>query len=202
MNQPVTAYGLGHPTVEMPKDAPQVMKNLAWKSRTNFLPLILDTFSQVMKVDGYIEANGVPSSAWDRVAGERDGRPPDRRAPFRAAVRRVVRVDPARGQGAGDPRLLAAPDDRDLRGPDVDEWPMMALDVNGPMLRLFDEENVYHIGIENYPRTGLGAQSAFPTARSGCSSRPVSTGSGSARWPGSGTGCCSTARSSSASSSS
>ena len=63
-NQPVTAYGLGFPTVEMPKDAPQVMKNLAWKSRTNFLPLILDTFSQVMKADGYIEANGSSSKAW------------------------------------------------------------------------------------------------------------------------------------------
>jgi hypothetical protein len=37
------------------------MKNLAWKSRTNFLPLILDTFAQQIKADGYIEANGTPS---------------------------------------------------------------------------------------------------------------------------------------------
>jgi hypothetical protein len=54
----------GGPSVEMPKDAPQVMKNLAWKSRTNFLPLILDTFAQQIKADGYIEANGTPSRAW------------------------------------------------------------------------------------------------------------------------------------------
>jgi hypothetical protein len=46
------------------EDAPQVMKNLAWKSRTNFLPLILDTFSQVIKADGYTDTAGDLSHAW------------------------------------------------------------------------------------------------------------------------------------------
>jgi hypothetical protein len=45
---------------------------------------------------------------------------------------------------------------------DVDEWPMMALDVNGPMLRLFDEECVYHIGVESYPAHRPGRDGAHP----------------------------------------
>jgi hypothetical protein len=43
----------GQPTVELPKNATPTLQRLAWKARTNFLPLVLDTFSQVMKVDGY-----------------------------------------------------------------------------------------------------------------------------------------------------
>lgn len=162
MSQPVTTYGLGHPTVEMPKDAPQVMKNLAWKSRTNFLPLIVDTFSQVMKVDGYIEANGVPSSAWD--LWQTNGMDARQTGVHRSALQygasyaSILPGDKAPVIHGYSPRRMTAV----YSDPDIDEWPMMALDANGPMLRLFDEECVYHIGIESYPRSGLGAQLRIP----------------------------------------
>jgi hypothetical protein len=39
--------------------------------------------------------------------------------------------------------------------PSRDEWPMLALEVDGRMLRLYDEEAVYFLGDENSPRSGL-----------------------------------------------
>jgi hypothetical protein len=162
MNQPVTAYGLGHPTVEMPKDAPQVMKNLAWKSRTNFLPLILDTFSQVMKADGYLEANGKLSKAWSYwQANGLDARQTGvhRSAlQYGASYATILPGDKAPVIEGYSPRRMTAI----YADPVVDEWPMMALDVNGPMLRLYDEECVYHIGVEQHPISGLGAQVRIP----------------------------------------
>jgi hypothetical protein len=41
------------PSMELPKNPLPVMLNLARKAPTNYLPLVLDSFSQVMKVDGY-----------------------------------------------------------------------------------------------------------------------------------------------------
>jgi hypothetical protein len=162
MNQPMNAVGLGHPTVEMPTDAPQVMKNLAWKSRTNFLPLILDTFSQVMKADGYLEANGVPSNAWKYW--QSNGLDARQTGIHRAAMQygaSYVTVLPGDTgpviEGFSPRRMTAIYAD-----PTIDDWPMMALDVNGPMLKLYDEECVYHIGVEKYPLSGLGAQIRIP----------------------------------------
>jgi hypothetical protein len=161
MNQPWAAVGDGRPTVEMPTDAPQVMKNMAWKSRTNFLPLILDTFAQVMKADGYIEANGKTSAAWSYwQANGLDARQTGvhRSAlQFGASYATILPGDTAPVIKGYSPRRMTAI----YQDPDIDDWPMMALDVNGPTLRLFDETMVYRIGLENYPISGLGAASSF-----------------------------------------
>jgi hypothetical protein len=161
-NQPITSYSLGFPTVEMPQDAPQVMKNLAWKSRTNFLPLILDTFSQVMKADGYIEANGATSKAWDYwQANGMDARQTGihRSAlQYGASYATILPGDTGPVIEGISPRRMTAI----YADPTIDDWPMMALDVNGPMLKLYDEEMVYHIGVEKYPLSGLGAQVRIP----------------------------------------
>ena len=158
INQPFSAVGIGHPTVEMPEDAPQVMKNLAWKARTNFLPLILDTFSQVMKVDGYIEANGTPSQVWDTCwqPNGLDARQTGihRSAlQFGAAYATILPGDTAPVITGRSPLEMTAI----YEDPTIDDWPIMALEVRGPMMRLYDEENVYFIGIEDYPLSGLGA---------------------------------------------
>jgi hypothetical protein len=160
--QPLTNVGSGVPTVEMPTDAPQVMKNLAWKSRTNFLPLILDTFAQVMKADGYIEANGVPSSAWHYwQANGLDARQTGihRSAlQFGASYASVLPGDTVPAIKGYSPRRMTAI----YEDPDIDDWPMMALDMNGPMIRLIDEEVVHYIGIEQYPKSGLDASLSLP----------------------------------------
>lgn len=156
MNASVSQLGLGAPTVEMPKDATQVMKNLAWKTRTNFLPLILDTFSQVMKADGYLESNGVPSKAWEYwQANGMDARQTGihRSAlQYGAAYATVLPGDIGPVIHGFSPRRMTAI----YQDPTIDDWPFLALDVNGPMIRLFDEECVYYIGAEKNPVSGLG----------------------------------------------
>jgi hypothetical protein len=46
--------------------------------------------------------------------------------------------------------------------PAIDDYPFMAIDVNGPMMRLYDEECVYTFGAEKFPVSGLGAYSGVP----------------------------------------
>jgi hypothetical protein len=154
----------GGPTVEMPRDAPQVMKNLAWKSRTNVLPLILDAFAQQIKADGYIEANGTPSKAWRYwQSNGLDARQTGihRSAlQFGAAYATVLPGDLGPAIEGFSPRRMTAV----YSDPHIDDWPMLALDVNGPMLRLFDEEGIYRIGLENYPISGLGAYGSYEPA--------------------------------------
>lgn len=163
MNQPWSALGSGVPTVEMPKDAPQVMKNLAWKARTNYLPLVLDAFTQLAKADGYIEANGSPSSAWKYwQANGLDARQTGihRSAlQFGASYASILPGDTGPVIKGYSPRRMTAV----YADPDIDDWPMMALDVNGPMLRLFDDEMVYYIGLEQFPVSGLAAPLAVRT---------------------------------------
>jgi hypothetical protein len=161
LNQPWT-QGPGGPTVEMPKDAPQVMKNLAVKSRSNFLPLVIDTFCQLMKVDGYVEANGTPSQAWDHwQANGLDARQTGihRSAlQFGASYATILPGDPAPVIKGYSPRRMTAI----YQDPDIDDWPMMALDMNGPMIRLFDEQMVYRVGVETRPESGLGSSLTIP----------------------------------------
>jgi hypothetical protein len=155
--------GYDAPTVEMPEKAPAVMRNLAWKSRTNFLPLILDTFAQVMKADGYLEANGAPSKAWDYwQSNGLDARQTGiHRSALQFGVSYATILPGDKGpaiEGYSPRRMTAVYQD-----PGVDDWPMMALDVNGPAVTLYDEEMRYRIGVENFPVSGLGAALMLPT---------------------------------------
>lgn len=163
-DRPLTAWGSGTPTVEMPDDAPQVMKNLAWKSRTNFLPLILDTFSQVTKADGYTDTTGSLSSAWNHwQANGMDARQTGiHRAAMQygASYATVLPGDTGPVIHGYSPRRMTAI----YQDPEIDDWPFMALDINGPMIKLYDEECVYYIGAESNPVSGLGAQGGIISA--------------------------------------
>jgi hypothetical protein len=46
-----------------------------------------------------------------------------------------------------DPRVDAPVDD---------DWPMMALEMNGSMIRFYDEERVHFIGVKSLPQSALG----------------------------------------------
>jgi hypothetical protein len=58
------------PRVEMPKKAVDALQHLAWKSQSGFLPLVVDVFSQNMKIDGYRSGRSADDSAawafWQR----------------------------------------------------------------------------------------------------------------------------------------
>lgn len=164
LNQPFNLIGPGAPTVEMPEDAPQVMRNLAWKARTNFLPLILDTFSQVIKADGYTDTAGELSHAWDHW--QANGMDARQAGIHRAAMQYGASYATALPGDTGpvihgySPRRMTAV----YQDPAIDDWPFMAIDVNGPTMKLYDEECVYYLGSENFPVSGLGATLQIPAS--------------------------------------
>jgi hypothetical protein len=146
----------GQPSVELPKNALPVMKNLALKSRTNLLPLVLDTFSQVMKVDGFTPTEDDGGKSWSYWQRNRfDALQTGVHRSALAFGSSYVTVLPGTNGPAWQPRspltMTALYAD-----PTVDEWPILALDVDGSMLRLYDEDNVYYIGHENAPRPFVG----------------------------------------------
>lgn len=140
------------PYVEIPSDAPGVMRRLAAKSSTNFLPLVVDTFSQVQKVDGYYTPNS-PNSASGWLHWQRNGLDARQTGIHRAAL----------GYGAAYATVLPGDKGPVIRGlsprrmtavyadPADDDWAMYGLDVDNGMWRLVDDECIYYIGNENAP---------------------------------------------------
>lgn len=146
-------------TVQIPTDAPRLMRALARESETNYLPLLVKTFAQVMKVDGYqtVTASGFedPWVWWQR--NRLDSR--------QAGLCRSVL-----SYGAGYGTVLPGTYGRGLSGPSVslyspkrltalyadpesDEWPLLAVAVDESSkgvrhVSLFDEEMVYRFGVE------------------------------------------------------
>lgn len=156
------------PRVEIPRDAPATMANLARKSSTNFLPLVVDTFSQVMKVDGYYTPgsaeNASPWEWWmrNRMGARQTG---VHRAALQYGASYMTVLPGTVGPQAEltgkapvmrgrSPRAMTAM----YQNPADDEWPMMALDVDGDQMLLYDETHRYRFGIENpLLRSGMGA---------------------------------------------
>lgn len=141
------------PTVEIPVDAPDVMRRLAAKADTNYLPLVAKAFSQRLKVDGYYSSSSPERSpAWqywrrNRMNARQTG---TIRAAITYGAAYELLLPGTNGpvsQGLSPRRMTAV-----YQNPASDEWPMLALDVDGSMMRLFDETNVYYIGVENKPR--------------------------------------------------
>jgi hypothetical protein len=150
------------PSVELPKNPLQVMKNLAAKANTNLLPLVLDTFSQVMKVDGFTPSYDDEGRGWSYWQRNRfDALQTGVHRSAMAYGASYVVVSQGTAGPAWTPRspltMTALYQD-----PTVDEWPMLALDVDGSMIRLYDEEAVYFIGKENQPRSSFGWTSQYP----------------------------------------
>lgn len=153
--------GTGYSTVEMPEGSPVVMQHLALKARTNFLPLVVDTFSQNMKVDGLLSSqnpDNQQSPAWS-YAWQNNNLDARQTGVHRSALAygaSYVTCLPGDtgpvGKGVSPRQMTAVYQD-----PVDDDWPMMAVRLDGDMIRLYDEEMVYFIGIESQPRSGFGA---------------------------------------------
>ena len=154
-------YRQNHPLVEIAK-----------KSQTNFLPLVLDTFAQGMKVDNYFSSTeAVTPDVWNQwQANQMDAR---QTGIIRAALRDGVAyasvlpgMTPSSGQssvvirGHSTRQLTVLIDDRadwgPTDGPVDDTWPIIALEQKGDMLRLYDEESVHFLGVKAQPRSVLG----------------------------------------------
>ena len=143
--------------VGVPNDAPEILRQLAIKSETNFLPLVVETFSQA-KVDGYYSSTDptrtAPAWRWwqkNRMDARQTGIHRSATT-YGGAYATVLPGDTGPVIKGYSPRRMTA-----VYSDLEDEWPMMGLDVDGRMLKLFDEEQVYYIGAENPLRSGFGS---------------------------------------------
>lgn len=163
---PSTTSSEFSPTVQIPTDAPPIMRELAWKSQVNYLRLLVKTFRQVMKVDGYLTVNDDsatdPWAWWQRnKMDSRQAGVTDSTLSYGAAYATALPGTYGRGE-AGPSVSLYSPREMTAlyQDPESDEWPMLALGVDGNVLTLFDEEMRYRFGIEDKPRFEVSPQSA------------------------------------------
>ena len=172
--QPWTAYNvMSQVHVKgVTSDSSHPLAGLAMRSQTNFLPLVLDVFGQAMKVDNYFSGGSNETAApwqwWQQ--NKLDAR---QAGIHRSALQYGVSyasVMPSLVAGASDaafirgvsPRQMTAlygePMEWDPRQdtPVDDDWPIMALEVKGPMIRLYDEKSVHFIGTKSQPQSAMG----------------------------------------------
>lgn len=150
-------------------------KAIAARSQRNFLPLVLDVFSQGMKVDNYLaSATKDASPAW--VWWQKNGFDARQTGVHRAALHygtSYVVVLPSMAP-AGAPKaegaFMRGTSPREMTtlygepmewtpggGPVDSDWPIMALEVKGNQIRVYDEEQVHFIGAKRAPNvSGMG----------------------------------------------
>lgn len=148
---------------------------MARKSQTNFLPLILDIFGQGLKVDNYLAGDASSSTAAPWKWWQRNRMDARQTGLHRSALQYGVSYatvlpsltagdasSPAAVIRGVSPRQMTALYGESLEwdprvgGPVDDDWPIMALEMKGPMIRLYDEQNVHFIGAKKIPQSALG----------------------------------------------
>jgi len=145
---------------------------MKWRSQTNFLPLVLDVFSQSMKVDNYLSSTtketAGPWEWWQRnkMVARQTGL-------VRSALQYGVgfttvlpTLDPINGQPGAYIRCMSPRQMTCLYGEPVEwvpgvtpvdvDWPMLGLEMKDRAIRLYDEEFVHFIGVINVPESALG----------------------------------------------
>lgn len=149
---------------------------MKWRSQTNFLPLVLDVYSQSMKVDNYLSSATKETAApwiwWQRnkMVARQTG-----------LVRGVLEfgvsyttvmpsINPMKDKGESEPgayiRCLSPRQMTCLYGepmewepgvtPIDDDWPITALEMRDKAIRLYDEEFVHFLGVKQVPESALG----------------------------------------------
>lgn len=147
---------------------------MRWRSQTNFLPLVVKTYSQSMKVDNYLasdtkETAEGPWEWWQR--NKMDARQTGIiRSVLGYGVAYTVLLSSmnpmADGRKGAFIRPLSPRQMTCLYGepmewtpgitPVDDDWPILALEMKDKAIRLYDEEFVYFLGVRNVPRSALG----------------------------------------------
>ncbi|QGU03110.1 Phage portal protein, SPP1 Gp6-like [Corynebacterium kalinowskii] len=137
---------------------------LAKDSQALFLPLVLDTFSQSMKVDNYFSGNQETARAWQHW--QRNSMDAAQTGITRAAMQYgasfavVTSSDPKGNEispviSGVSPRQMTAVYGEAHAWPGESgvssEWPIIALEIKGNRLKLYDEEAVYYLGAHKLP---------------------------------------------------
>lgn len=137
-------------SVEIPAGVPAVMLNLAQKSRTNYLPLVLDVLTDTLIVEGY-RGPSAPDNApawagWQRNGWDaRQGGLHRNALQYGIAYATVLPGDQGPVMRGVSPRKMTAL----YQDAVEDDWPMLALREYDDSVRLFDEEGVYFLGKES-----------------------------------------------------
>lgn len=157
----------------------QAVVGLARKSQTNFLPLVLDIFSQGLKVDNYLpgDQSGDTPAVWRWW--QRNKMDKRQTGIHRTALHYGVSYatvlpgmnpmapsNEAYIRGVSPRQMTALYGDRmewdpRTQSPADDDWPIMALEVDGAAIRLYDESDVHFIGVKSVPKSELGWRDPF-----------------------------------------
>lgn len=144
------AVGGYEPNVVIPADAPPIMHELARKSRTNYLPLLVRVFRQALRVDGYLSHADPEANPWmwwqrNRMDARQVGIH-DSALKYGAAYARVYPGDAGPSVRVFSPRKMTAV----YRDPEVDDWPEFTLHIeDNTHLVLTDADAEYRFGIED-----------------------------------------------------
>lgn len=154
----------------------KAIEGLAWISQTNFLPLVLDVYSQAMKVDNYIASSTRDTAkSWEwwkrnKMAAQQTG---IIRSVLAYGAAYTVVTNSLTPQGVSQPpikgaliRPLSPRKMTALYGEPIEwtpgltpvdsDWPLMALEINGKAIRFYDNEFVHFIGVKHVPESTLG----------------------------------------------
>ena len=149
---------------------------MKWRSQTNFLPLVIDVYSQSMKIDNYLSSSTKdtaeePWKWWQRNKMDARHTGLIRGAlKYGASYTTVLpsmkpRDDTPNQKGAFirclSPRELTAVYGEPVEWvpgetPVDDDWPIHALEMSGKMIRFYDEERIHFIGVKVVPESALG----------------------------------------------
>lgn len=152
--------------VSIPSRAPASMQRAYRQSATNFLPLVVKTFSQVMKVDNYFASGGTEAASpwehWQRnqMDARQTGIHTDA-LKYGASYVVLSPGDKGPVMKGVSPRNMTAV----YADPTTDEWPIMALQVDRRMMYLYDETSVYYLGAENMPTGTYGSYTWGPATQ-------------------------------------
>lgn len=151
---------------------------MKWRSQTNMLPLVVGTYSQAMKIDNYLASDTKdtakgPWEWWQR--NKMDARQTGLirgvlkyGAAFTTVLPSMTPAAARRGPekpGAFirclSPRQMTAMYGEPIEWtpgetPADDDWPTMALEIKGSMIRFYDEEKVHFLGAKLVPQSALG----------------------------------------------
>lgn len=140
------------------------LTGIAKDSQALFLPLVLDTFAQSMKVDNYFSGNQETARSWQHW--QRNSMDAAQTGITRAAMQyglsyAVVTSSDPRGNDIApiisgvSPRQMTAVYGEAHAWPGESgvssEWPIIALEVKGNRLKLYDEESIYYLGAHKLP---------------------------------------------------
>lgn len=140
----------------------KIHAEIARMSVAPFVGLVVDTYSQSLKVDGFYTQDRSRAQAWQWW--QRNKMPARQTGLHRAALTygtAYASVLPANSDavriGVHSPRRMVTLYSDSIGIPgrwgSSDEYPMLALEIGKDYLRLFDEEHVYYFGVEHKPQS-------------------------------------------------